>query len=209
MIHTPWNPDRFVRGATNADQTNIALDHCTGEWCFYLQADEVIHENDHQRILDTLACCRSHPEADGLLFSYNHFWGDYSRVHRSHCWYSHDIRVVRVGTGHQKLEERPELQDGRRDKKASRRGFRRHRLPLRMGQAPACDAQETEGTGPSSPQRGMDEKAPRRIRHSLGLRPSLESSPLHRNPSRRNDGSYQEQGLEGRRLRRSGPPTTT
>jgi len=99
LIHTPWNPDRFVRGATNADQTNIALDHCTGEWCFYLQADEVIHENDHQRILDAIERCRTHPEADGLLFSYNHFWGDYGRVQRSHCWYGHDIRVVRSGRG--------------------------------------------------------------------------------------------------------------
>ncbi len=99
VINTPWNPERFVRGATNADQTNIALDHCTGDWCFYLQADEVVHEKDHGLILDTLASCSSRPEVDGLLFSYNHFWGDYSRVHRSHCWYSHDIRVIRAGRG--------------------------------------------------------------------------------------------------------------
>lgn len=99
LIHTPWNPERFVRGATNADQTNIALDHCSGEWCFYLQADEVVHEDHHRRILDTIRACRSRPEVDGLLFSYNHFWGDYSRVHRSHCWYSHEIRVIRAGRG--------------------------------------------------------------------------------------------------------------
>jgi len=99
IIHTPWNPERFVRGATNADQTNIALDHCEGEWCFYLQADEVVHENDHSMVLKAIADCDSRPEVDGLLFGYHHFWGDYSRVHRSHCWYSHDIRVIRSGRG--------------------------------------------------------------------------------------------------------------
>ena len=28
ILQTDWNPDRFVAGATNADQTNIALDQC-------------------------------------------------------------------------------------------------------------------------------------------------------------------------------------
>lgn len=99
LVHTEWNPERFVRGATNADQTNIALDHCRGPWCFYLQADEVVHERDHPGILKTIARCESRPEADGLLFGYHHFWGSYDRVHRSHCWYSHDIRVIRAGRG--------------------------------------------------------------------------------------------------------------
>ena len=37
IIETDWNPDRFVAGATNADQTNIALDQCRYQWCLYLQ----------------------------------------------------------------------------------------------------------------------------------------------------------------------------
>ena len=44
IIETVWDPGHFVKGAVNAVQTNIALDACTGDWCFYLQADEVIHE---------------------------------------------------------------------------------------------------------------------------------------------------------------------
>ncbi len=95
IIETEWNPDRFVKGATNADQTNIALDHCTNSWCFYLQADEVVHEEDFPRIQETIEECAGRDNVDGLLFHYNHFWGDYSRVHRSHNWYDRDIRVVR------------------------------------------------------------------------------------------------------------------
>jgi glycosyltransferase involved in cell wall biosynthesis len=99
IIHTRWNPDRFVRGATNADQTNIALDACTGNWCFYLQADEVVHEQDHVKILAAINKAAQRPDADGLLFHYNHFWGDYSRVHRGHNWYDREIRVIRNDEG--------------------------------------------------------------------------------------------------------------
>ncbi len=36
----------------NAHQTDIAREHCTGDWLFYLQADEVIHEKYLQIIKD-------------------------------------------------------------------------------------------------------------------------------------------------------------
>lgn len=95
VIRTDWNPERFVAGATNADQTNIAMDRCTKPWCLYLQADEVLHEQDFPKILDTLEAVDGRPDVEGLLFHYNHFWGDYDRVHRSHNWYDRDIRMVR------------------------------------------------------------------------------------------------------------------
>jgi hypothetical protein len=95
IIETKWNPERFVRGATNADQTNKALDRCTHPWCIYLQADEVIHEQDHTRITRAIESCDGRQDVDGLLFHYNHFWGDYTRVHRSHNWYDREIRVIR------------------------------------------------------------------------------------------------------------------
>ena len=35
------------------------------------------------------------PDVEGLLFDYQHFWGDYDHVHRSHGWYQREIRIVR------------------------------------------------------------------------------------------------------------------
>ena len=95
IIETNWNPERFVDGITYADQTNIALDHCSYPWCLYLQADEVIHEQDFQKILSAMEECDSRDDVDGLLFHYNHFWGNYDRVHRGHNWYDRDIRAVK------------------------------------------------------------------------------------------------------------------
>jgi len=95
IIETKWNPDRFVAGATNADQTNIALEKCRFPWCLYLQADEVIHEEDFPAITGAVAKYDSREDVDGLLFHYNHFWGNYDRVHRGHNWYDKDIRMIR------------------------------------------------------------------------------------------------------------------
>ncbi|MBU1950083.1 MAG: hypothetical protein KJ927_15320, partial [Candidatus Eisenbacteria bacterium] len=47
IIETEWDSAHFVHGKINAVQSNIALDACTGDWCFYIQADEVVHEADH------------------------------------------------------------------------------------------------------------------------------------------------------------------
>lgn len=97
IIETDWNPDRFIDGATNADQTNIALDNCKYPWCLYLQADEVIHEEDFPAITSAVKKYDSRADVDGLLFHYNHFWGSYNRVHRGHNWYDRDIRMIKNG----------------------------------------------------------------------------------------------------------------
>jgi glycosyltransferase involved in cell wall biosynthesis len=99
VFESTWDPALFVRGAINARQTNLALDRCTGDWCFYLQADEVVHEADHERIVRSMEQALPRREVEGLLFRYYHFWGDYDRYHTSHGWYDRDIRIVRNGVG--------------------------------------------------------------------------------------------------------------
>ena len=49
-----WDPIAMKDGQIYADETNFALSKCTGDWCFYLQADECIHEEDHDKILKDL-----------------------------------------------------------------------------------------------------------------------------------------------------------
>ena len=44
IIRTKWNLDKYPQGMENAHQTDIAKEHCKGDWLIYLQADEVIHE---------------------------------------------------------------------------------------------------------------------------------------------------------------------
>ena len=99
IIETVWDQSQFVKGASNAVQTNIALDACSGDWCFYLQADEVVHEEDLGPLVERLRAYRDDPRVDGLLFEYLHFYADYDHVQTGHSWYRREVRVVRGGRG--------------------------------------------------------------------------------------------------------------
>jgi glycosyltransferase involved in cell wall biosynthesis len=99
VIETVWDPKYFVHGAINAQQTNIALSRCTGDWCFYVQADEVVHERDLPVIREAMKRHLTNPRVEGLLFDYLHFWGSYQTYQRAHGWYRHEIRVIRNGLG--------------------------------------------------------------------------------------------------------------
>ena len=95
VIHRVWDKKAMVDGRIYADETNFALDHCTGDWCFYLQADECIHEDDHAEIVAT---CKKHHDdenVDALLFNYHHFWGDYDHYLPYHGWYRNEIRLIK------------------------------------------------------------------------------------------------------------------
>lgn len=90
-----WSETSFVEGKIFAEETTFALQQCTGDWCFYIQADEVIHEKDLPII--QAACNEFLPQknVDGLLFNYYHFWGDYNHYLPFHGWYRNEIRIVR------------------------------------------------------------------------------------------------------------------
>jgi len=95
IIHTVWDLEKYTRGTENAHQTDIAKEHCTGDWLFYLQADEVVHENDLPIIKERCEALLNDTEVEGILFKYVHFWGDYNHRLISHGWYQNEIRIVR------------------------------------------------------------------------------------------------------------------
>ncbi len=112
VLHTKWDPTLFVHGAINAQQTNLALGKCTGDWAFYIQADEVLHEKYLGTVRKAMEVHLGRPEVEGLLFDYVHFWGSYDRYHTAHNWYSREVRVIRNGVG---IESWRSAQSFRRD----------------------------------------------------------------------------------------------
>ncbi len=117
VIETVWDKT-LVRGASNAEQTNIALDACTGDWAFYVQADEVVHEDDLPLVVDRMRACLDERHVEGLLFDYLHFYADYDHYQNSHGWYRREVRIVRTGIGARSWR--------------SAQGFRRGREKLRV-----------------------------------------------------------------------------
>ena len=95
IINTVWDIVKYPRGMEHAHQTDIAMKECSGDWLFYLQSDEVVHEKDLPLIKESCSKYLDDKEVEGLLFKYRHFWGDYAHIQDTHCWYRKEIRIVR------------------------------------------------------------------------------------------------------------------
>ncbi len=97
IIETEWDENLRRGGLVMAQQTNMALDRCIGDWCFYLQGDEVIHEQNYDCILHAMRRYLPRQRVEGLSFRYRHFYGSYRLVNP--LPYRRQIRIVRRGIG--------------------------------------------------------------------------------------------------------------
>ena len=105
IIHHRWDNNHFRDGKIYKVETDFALSHCKGDWCIYLQADEVIHERDHAEIHQKCFQYLKDKRVDGFLFKYLHFWGDYEHVLNFHGWYKNEIRIIRNHVGIQSFKD--------------------------------------------------------------------------------------------------------
>jgi hypothetical protein len=102
-FRTVWDPAQRAGGQVLSAQTNLALARCTGEWAVYLQADEVLHEDDLPLLERALVRHRRSP-LEGLRLDYLHFYGSYQTL-QAHWrkWYGSAIRAVKTGKGVQSV----------------------------------------------------------------------------------------------------------
>lgn len=98
--HWPLDdPEKRKGGQILAEQTNLALDRCTGEWCIYLQADEVFHEDDYANFRSAMEKYEGDPGIDGLLFDYVHFYGSFDVIRVSRSAYRREVRAIKRSSG--------------------------------------------------------------------------------------------------------------
>ena len=102
VIPTKWDDELRKGGLIFSQQTNVALealrkDHRKepGTWGFYIQGDEVLHEEDYATILRDIARAEE-TGCDAVTFRYLHFWQDHHSVAINKKWYPHEIRAVKL-----------------------------------------------------------------------------------------------------------------
>lgn len=95
IIDTEWDLEKYPNGMEYAHQTDIAKSHCSGDWLFYIQADEVVHEKYLPIIQSRCEELLSEPRVEGLLFAYKHFFADYDHFINHHGWYQNEVRIIR------------------------------------------------------------------------------------------------------------------
>ncbi|HPF51601.1 MAG TPA: hypothetical protein PK335_08490 [Draconibacterium sp.] len=97
IVETVWDENRREGGQVYADETDKAFDAIPEEydWCFYIQGDEVVHEQYLLNVKKAMEDNLDKTEVEGLLFKYLHFYGSFDYVGDSRHWYRNEIRVIR------------------------------------------------------------------------------------------------------------------
>jgi hypothetical protein len=97
IIETVWDDKLRKGGKILSIETNKVFDKIPAEfdWCFYIQSDECIHEDDLPKIKKVMAAFKDDKNVDGLLFEYKHFYGHYKYIGVGRRWYKHEIRIIR------------------------------------------------------------------------------------------------------------------
>jgi glycosyltransferase involved in cell wall biosynthesis len=95
IIDTHWDTTHSTGGFILSEKTNEALTFCKGAWCLYLQADEILHPSDIEKLRNCMIQYRSKAAIQGILFKYLHFYGSFNTIATSRKWYRSEIRIIR------------------------------------------------------------------------------------------------------------------
>lgn len=97
IIDTIWDDSLREGGRVLAVETDKAFDALSpdSDWAFYIQGDEVLHEQYHLPLKNAMERWKDHPEVEGLLLNYIHFYGSYDFVGDSRKWYRKEVRIIR------------------------------------------------------------------------------------------------------------------
>lgn len=95
IVDSVWDMNLRVEGGVFAQQSNLGIDHSTGDWLIHIQADEVIHEDDLYKIKENILKYDSDKRVQGLLLPYYHFWGGYNYIRTTRRVHRYEIRVLR------------------------------------------------------------------------------------------------------------------
>ncbi len=97
IIETIWDDTKREGGRTLALETDKAFAAilADADWCLYIQADEVLHEQYYPVVQEAMRRYLPEKDVDGLLFNYLHFYGSYDYTGSSWSWYRREIRIIR------------------------------------------------------------------------------------------------------------------
>jgi glycosyltransferase involved in cell wall biosynthesis len=96
VIKSVWDMNLREGGKVLSIETNKALEKCTGDWCFYIQADEVLHEKYIPNIQIALEKYLNDEKVEALRFKYKHFYGSYDYCQDNYRnWYLHEVRIIK------------------------------------------------------------------------------------------------------------------
>lgn len=198
VMDSVWKREGQKGGFQLKSQTDAALDACTGDWAFYIQADEAIHEADLPKLKLSMERAEKIPEVDGLLFDYLHFYGNYSFTMKGRNWYRREMRAFKKGRGIQSFRD---AQGFRKAQEKKPRVLPSGARVFHYGYVRTPDSLKTKSQamaqwwGEKAPE---DDEAFRLVRH-VGLTPFRESHPAVMSDRVRKNSIYPDPSQARRR----------
>ena len=95
VIQSKWTDKMINRGYVYGQQKMIAQFNCTGDWLFYVEGDEVYHENDLDKIKDSMKLYLHNSKVEALVFDFYHFYGNSHSFLDSPGWYRSEARIIK------------------------------------------------------------------------------------------------------------------
>ena len=95
IIKSKWNDTMQECGFVYGQQKMIAQYNCTGDWAFYIEGDEVYHENDLEQIRESMIMHLDDPNVEALAFDFYHFYGNSDSYLDSPGWYRSEVRIIK------------------------------------------------------------------------------------------------------------------
>jgi hypothetical protein len=95
IIQSCWNDNMKNRGYVYGQQKMVAQFNCTGDWAFYIEGDEIYHENDLDRIYMSMKENLDNSEVEALIFDFYHFYGNANSYLDSPGWYRSEARIIK------------------------------------------------------------------------------------------------------------------
>ncbi|MGC8774368.1 MAG: glycosyltransferase [Chlorobaculum sp.] len=96
ILESCWNDKMRAGGYVYGQQKMIAQFNCTGDWAFYLEGDEVVHERDLPKIVEACRRYLDDERVEALSFDYYHFYGNANSYLDSPGWYRREARIIRT-----------------------------------------------------------------------------------------------------------------
>jgi glycosyltransferase involved in cell wall biosynthesis len=95
VIESSWNEGMKDKGYVYAQQKMIAQFNCSGDWIFYIEGDEVYHENDLEKITESMIKYLGNDQVEALVFDFYHFYGNANTYLDSPGWYRSEARILK------------------------------------------------------------------------------------------------------------------
>ena len=100
IVETVWSEKVRPRKAVLAQQTNIGLHLCQGDWCLYVQANEVLHERSYVILRELMEKYRNDERVEAMLLERLTFWADYQHYIATYPnRFKFTLRIVRPHIG--------------------------------------------------------------------------------------------------------------